>query len=128
MPAPVVWVTLKPRITIQLLFEATKPLLPPATVTLAPGAVVNVIGATDVPEFFTETFPPYVPLATTTVTPAVAMLAAALMVQNGVAPEPTPTPVSRQFALPRSTESTLEAEIVSATAALALALKLVVAA
>src|SRR6476660_4133741 len=45
IPTPVVVVTVKPWMITQLLVEIENPLLPPLTVTVAPGAVVKVIGA-----------------------------------------------------------------------------------
>src|SRR5207249_2102614 len=93
IPSPVVAVMLKPSTVTQLLPESVKPFVFPVTVTLAPGAVVNTIGALDVPEFAGVTFSAYVPEATATVSPAVACAAAPPMVQNGWLADPAPASV-----------------------------------
>ena len=56
IPTPVVPVTVKPWTTTQLLPVIENPLVPPLSVTDAPGAAVNVTGAVGVPEFATVTF------------------------------------------------------------------------
>jgi hypothetical protein len=48
-------VTAKPFRVIQLALETVKPLGPPLSVTVAPGAAVNTIGAVEVPELDTVT-------------------------------------------------------------------------
>ena len=53
MPSPELCVTAKPLIAIQLLEETLKPLVPPITVTVAPGAAWKTMGALAVPELAT---------------------------------------------------------------------------
>ena len=55
MPFPLVFVTVKPLIVIQLLLDTVKPFTLPVSVTVAPGAAVKTIGAADVPEVGTVT-------------------------------------------------------------------------
>src|SRR4051812_38037834 len=120
MPTPVVPVTVNPRTTTQLLLVIEKPLPPPLSVTAAAGAAVNVTGALGVPEPTTVTFSGYVPAATTTVTPAVAFAAAALMVQNGVVAVPAPVPELVHCGFDRFTYHVLVAATVWVRAALVL--------
>src|SRR5436189_5498720 len=101
MPLPLVFVTLKPLIVIQLLPETVNPFTFPVTVTDAAAAAVNTMGAVDVPDTGTVTFSVYVPLATWTVCPAATRAAAAETVQNGWSG--IPEPVAEQAELPRST-------------------------
>src|SRR3954463_855432 len=83
IPRLFVLVTLKPLIVTQFLARIVKALSCPVTVTVAPGAVVNTIGALDVPELPMVTSSEYVPAATCTVWPAPTTCAAAPIVQNG---------------------------------------------
>jgi hypothetical protein len=104
MPFPLVFVTVKPLIVIQLLLDTVKPFTVPVSVTVAPGAAVKTIGAADVPEVGTVTSSGYVPAATWTVSPAATRAAAAPIVQNGWST--VPEPVSEHAGLPLSTYST----------------------
>src|SRR6266511_593701 len=104
MPLPLMLVTVKPLIVIQLLLETVKPLTFPLRVTLAPGAVVNTIGAVEVPDVVTLTFSEWVPAATWTLCPATTFDAAALIVQNGWST--VPEPASEQAGFARSTYRT----------------------
>jgi hypothetical protein len=70
-------------------------------VTLAPAAGAKTMGPVDVPEFVTVTWSVYVPEATITVVPAVALAPAALIVQSGCVL--VPGPESEQLALFMST-------------------------
>ncbi len=101
MPRPVVSVTVNPAIVTQLLPDTMNPFVPPLTVTAAPGAGWNTIGAPDVPELATVTPPPYVPEDTTTVWPASATEPAFTIEQNGC--DAVPPPESEQFDAPLST-------------------------
>src|SRR6266550_2561711 len=101
MPLPLVLVTVKPLMVIQLLLDTVNPFVFPVTVTDAPGAAVNTMGDVDVPDTGTVTFSLYVPLATWTVCPAATCAAAAEIVKNGCSS--VPEPESEQAELPRST-------------------------
>src|SRR6476661_6999624 len=103
MPTPEVFVTVKPRTVTYDLPDSLKPLTPPVTVTVAPGAAVKTMGALAVPERGAVTASRYVPAATCTVWPATALAAPAPIVQNGVADDPGP--LFEHAELPLSTKS-----------------------
>ena len=101
MPYPLVAVITNPRTVTQFRPLIAKPFALPWIVTAAPGAAVNTIGATEVPEIETVTASEYVPDATSTVCPAATVEAAARIVQYGCVD--VPGPESEHAALCRAT-------------------------
>ena len=93
------------------MFDIEKPLPVPLRMTLAPGAAVNTIGASDVPELEMLTCSVYVPAATWTVVPAVAFAPAVAIVQNGVVE--SPGPASEQDGFDLSTNMIVAARAVT---------------
>src|SRR6266581_1433161 len=98
IPYDEVRVTENPLIVTYCLPDTRNPFAPPVTVTVAPGAAWNTIGAPARPDRATVTFSGYVPAATSTVCPAVATAAALPIVQYGCAW--LFGPASEQFAPP----------------------------
>jgi hypothetical protein len=111
IPTPVVLLTTKRFTVIQLRPEIKNPFVCPLTTTVAPVAAVKTIGAADVPDLGGVTASAYVPVATSTVSPATALDAAAPILQNGCVD--VPEPASEQVGLDRFTNSTAASAVLA---------------